>query len=296
MFTIAALLQEPSQNQTAPATAGVFDDPVGWLQTNGLDMGIALLQALAIFVIGRWVAKILISVLNKVMVKRQLDATLIGFITSLCYMALLAMVSIAAIGKLGVDTTSFAAIIAAAGLAIGFALQGSLGNFAAGVMLILFRPFKKGDFIEAAGVMGVVEDIAVFATTMKTGDNKKVIVPNSNLTGGNITNYSANDTRRVDMTFGIGYQDDIKKAKDVLRAIVEADDRVLKEPAVTIAVSELADSSVNFVCRPWVSTADYWGVYFDVHERVKLEFDKHGISIPYPQQDVHMHEAAVGAL
>ena len=183
-------------------------------------------------------------------------------------------------------------IIAAAGLAVGFALQGTLGNFAAGVMLIVFRPFKIGDFIEAGGVTGTVEEIQIFCTIIKTGDNKKVIVPNSDIGGGTITNYSAKPTRRVDMVFGIGYEDDIKKAKQVLERILKADERILKDPAPVIAVSELADSSVNFVVRPWVKSSDYWGVFWDTHETVKVEFDKEGISIPFPQQDVHMHQVA----
>jgi small conductance mechanosensitive channel len=203
---------------------------------------------------------------------------------------LMALVVISALGQIGVNTTSFAAIIGAAGLAIGFALQGSLSNFAAGVMLIIFRPFKAGDFVEAGGVAGVVEDVQVFATVIRTGDNKEITVPNSSITNGSITNYSAKPTRRVDMVFGIGYGDDIKQAKQILHDLVAADPRILADPPVTIAVSELADSSVNFVCRPWVNSGDYWPVLFDITENVKLEFDKNGISIPFPQTDVHVHQ------
>jgi small conductance mechanosensitive channel len=199
-------------------------------------------------------------------------------------------VIVAAIGTLGVQTTSFVAVLGAAGLAVGFALQGSLSNFAAGVMLIVFRPFKAGDYVEAGGTAGSVQEVSIFTTVMKTPDNKKVIIPNSQITGGSITNYSAMETRRVDMVFGIGYGDNIKQAKDTLEQILAADERILKDPAPTIAVSELADSSVNFVVRPWVKTADYWAVYFDLTEKVKLTFDEKGISIPFPQQDVHMHQ------
>jgi small conductance mechanosensitive channel len=199
-------------------------------------------------------------------------------------------VIIAAINTLGVQTTSFIAVIGAAGLAIGFALQGSLANFASGVMLIIFRPFKAGDFVEAGGTSGAVEAIHIFNTVLKTPDNKKVIIPNSKVTGDNIVNYSAKDTRRVDLVFGIGYEDDIRKAKQTLEQIVASDERVLKDPAPTIAVSELGDSSVNFVVRPWVNTADYWSVYFDLTEKVKLTFDDQGISIPFPQTDVHLHK------
>jgi small conductance mechanosensitive channel len=209
-------------------------------------------------------------------------------------MLALTMVIIAALGRLGVNTSSFVAVIAAAGLAIGFALQGSLANFAAGVMLIFFRPFKVGDYVEAGGVSGTVEEVQIFMTALKTPDNKAVVVPNSSITGGNIVNYSAKPIRRVDLVMGIGYGDDIKRAKQVLEQVVSEDDRVLDDPAPTIAVLELADSSVNFAVRPWVRTPDYWSVYFDLTERIKLEFDARGISIPFPQRDVHLHEVAAG--
>ena len=252
--------------------------------------GPPILAFFAILIIGKFVKNIIVKIIGKTMRSRDLDDTLVGFICSLVGMLIMAFVVIAALGQLGVNTSSFAAIVAAAGLAIGFALQGSLGNFAAGVMLIIFRPFKKGDFVEAGGTSGVVEEIQIFCTMIRTGDNKTVIVPNSGITGGNVVNYSTKPTRRVDMVFGIGYDDDIKQAKKVLEDLMAADSRVLKDPAVTIAVSELADSSVNFVCRPWVNSADYWGVFFDTHEAVKYAFDEAGLSIPYPQQDVHMFE------
>ena len=245
--------------------------------------------AAAILFGGIWLAKRIKKYVASTMEKREVDALLASFSSNIIYVALVAFVIIAALGQLGIQTTSFVAIIGAAGLAIGLSLQGSLSNFASGVMIIAFRPFKVGDFIEAGGVSGIVEGIQIFSTQMRTGDNKAVIVPNAGIIGGNITNYSAKDTRRVDLVFGIGYDDDIKKAKDVLTELVNDDERILKDPEPVIAVSELADSSVNFVCRPWVKTADYWGVYFDLTEAVKLRFDKEGISIPYPQQDVHMH-------
>lgn len=245
--------------------------------------------AAAILFGGIWLSKRIKNYVASAMEKREVDVLLASFSSNIIYVALVAFVIIAALGQLGIQTTSFVAIIGAAGLAIGLSLQGSLSNFASGVMIIAFRPFKVGDFIEAGGVSGVVEGIQIFSTQMRTGDNKAIIVPNSNIIGGNITNYSAKDTRRVDLVFGIGYDDDIKKAKDVLAELVNNDERILKDPEPVIAVSELADSSVNFVCRPWVKTADYWGVYFDLTEAVKLRFDKEGISIPYPQQDVHMH-------
>lgn len=246
--------------------------------------------AAAIFIVGRIVVKFLVNMLGKVLRKGQMEEILVNFISSIANMLLLLVVIVAALDQLGVDTTSMIALVGAAGLAIGLALQGSLQNFAAGVMLIVFRPFKEGDFIEAAGVNGVVEHISIFNTIMRTGDNKEVIVPNGNIYSGVIVNYSARDTRRVDMVFGIGYDDDLKKAKALLEEIVTSDERVLKDPAPVIAVSELADSSVNFVVRPWVNSADYWGVMFDTTENVKLRFDQEGISIPYPQMDVHQYK------
>jgi small conductance mechanosensitive channel len=246
--------------------------------------------AAAILFAGIWIAKRLKKYIIVIMEKREIDALLASFTSNIAYIALVAFVIIAALGQLGIQTTSFIAIIGAAGLAIGLSLQSSLSNFASGVMIIAFRPFKVGDFIEAGGVAGVVEGIQIFSTQMRTGDNKAIIVPNSNITGGNITNYSAKDTRRVDMIFGIGYDDDIKKAKDILNKLLENDERVLKDPVPLVAVSELADSSVNFIVRPWVKAEDYWGVMFDYTETVKLTFDKEGISIPYPQQDVHLYK------
>ena len=257
-----------------------------------MNHGPDVLGLIAILVIGRMVAKFVTSIVRKGLGKADVDPTLIGFVSNLLYMGLMALVVISGLGHLGVNTTSFAAIIGAAGLAIGFALQGSLGNFAAGVMLIVFRPFKAGDFVEAGGVMGVVEEVQVFATIICTVDNKEITVPNGSITGGSIVNYSTKPTRRVDMVFGIGYDDDIKQAKQILEDVVSADQRVLADPPPTIAVSELADSSVNFVVRPWVNSGDYWPVLFDITENVKLEFDKQGVSIPFPQTDVHVHQSA----
>ena len=254
--------------------------------------GPMLLKSVITLVIGWLVAKFLRGVFRRVLDKANVEKTLISFLTNVFYMALLTLVVITALGKLGVPTGSFIAVIGAAGLAIGFALQGSLGNFAAGVMLIIFRPFKVGDYIEAAGTSGTVEGIQVFASTLRTPDNKTITIPNSAITAGNITNYSTKPMRRVDLIFGISYGDDIKKAKGILDGILTKDHRVLEDPEPTIAVAELADSSVNIVVRPWVKTEDYWGVFFDITEAVKLEFDAQGISIPYPQQDVHMHQAA----
>lgn len=258
-------------------------------QTLAMDFGIDIIAAIAIFVIGRWIIKVLTGGLRRLMERAEVEPTLVTFLVNITRIILLIFVVLAAISQLGVQTTSVIAVLGAAGLAVGLALQGSLSNFAAGVLIIVFRPYKVGDYIEAAGVGGTVEALQIFNTVLRTPDNKRVIVPNSQITDGVITNYSANDTRRVDMEFGIGYGDDIDKAREVIQSVVDADERILKDPAVQIAVKALADSSVNFVVRPWVSTSDYWGVYFDVTERVKKRFDEEGISIPFPQRDVHIY-------
>lgn len=252
--------------------------------------GMKILIAVLIFFIGKKVAKWISNMSQSTMIKRQVDPALQHFVSSLVYYALLAFVAIAALGQLGIQTASFVAIVGAAGLAIGLALQGSLANFAAGFLILMFRPFKIGDFVDVAGTAGVVQKIQIFTTELTTPDNKLIIIPNSGITSSNITNFSAMDKRRVDLVFGIGYGDDIDKAKALLQSIVDADERILKEPAVTIAVSELADSSVNFVVRPWVKAADFWGVYFGLTETVKKRFDEEGISIPFPQRDVHVHQ------
>ena len=252
--------------------------------------GIKVIAALAIFVIGRWVAKGLRGFIRKMMRRSKVDETLISFVVNLAYVTLLAFVIIAALNQLGIQTASFIAILGAAGLAIGLALQGSLSNFAAGVLMIIFRPFKVDDFIEGAGVAGTVEEIQIFTTQLRSPDNKTIIVPNSKITGDNIINYSTKGTRRVDMVFGIGYEDDIDKARQIILDVVENDERVMKDPAPVALLAELADSSVNFNTRVWSSADDYWGVYFDTTEMVKKRFDAEGISIPYPQRDVHVHK------
>jgi small conductance mechanosensitive channel len=253
-----------------------------------LPWGLKILLALIIFYVGRMVVGIIVKSIRKLLLARQMDEILVSFLTSIIRWVLLLFVIVAALSQLGINTTSLVALLGAAGLAIGLSLQSSLSNFASGVMLIIFRPFTKGDFVEAGGATGVVESISIFTTTMTTPDNKEVIVPNGSILGNNITNYSARDTRRVDMVFGISYDDDIRRARQLLEEIVAADDRVLTEPEPVIALSELADSSVNFIVRPWVNTADYWSLLWDTTEAVKLKFDEAGISIPYPQMDVHL--------
>ncbi len=256
--------------------------------------GLKVIAAIAIFLIGRAIAKMVKAGVAKAMQKGKSDPILISFTTNMLYAALLAFVIIAALGQIGIQTTSFIAILGAAGLAIGLALQGSLSNFAAGVLMIIFRPFKQGDFIEGAGVAGIVEEVHIFNTIMRTGDNKTVIIPNGGLMNGNIVNYSTKPTRRIDLVIGIGYDDDIKKAKQILSELMQHEPRILKNPEPTLGLLELADSSVNFAVRPWVNSADYWGVHFDLLEAIKLRFDQDGISIPYPQQDLHLHGELCG--
>ncbi len=258
-----------------------------------IPIGINIIVAIAVFIIGKWLAKkitnIVVSLLTRV---KGMDVTLVKFLENIIYYILMMVVILTALSKLGVETTSFFAILGAAGLAIGLALKDSLGNFASGVMLIMFKPFKLGDFVTVAGVSGTVKEISIFSSIIITGDNQKMIVPNGAITAGTIVNVNANPTRRVDLVVGIGYDDDIKKAKDVLTNILESNDKIIQDKGLTVAVSELADSSVNFVVRAWVNTPDYWAVKFALTEQVKLRFDNEGISIPYPQQDVHHHNQA----
>jgi small conductance mechanosensitive channel len=255
-----------------------------------LPWGVNILTALAVFIAGRIVIGLVMRLVKKLLNKSQMDNMLINFITSIMGSLLLLFVIVASLDQLGVNTSSLIAIVGAAGLAIGLSLQDSLKNFAAGVLLVVFRPFREGDFVEAAGVSGVIESISIFSTVMRTGDNREIIVPNGPIYSGVITNYSKRDTRRVDMVFGIGYEANLLHAKKLLAEILAEDERILPEPKTVIAVSELADSSVNFVVRPWVKTTDYWGVLWDTNEKVKLRFDEAGISIPVPQMDVHVHK------
>ncbi len=259
-----------------------------FLSTYVIPWAINIVFAIAIFIVGRMVAKMIVQLLKKILHKTGMDDILINFVSSIANAALLLFIIIAALDQLGVDTTSLIAVLGAAGLAVGLALQNSLQNFASGVMLIVFRPFKAGDMVEAGGTAGVVESITIFNTVMRTGDNREVIIPNGSIYNGNIVNYSARATRRIDMVFGIGYDDDIKQAKEIMQDILGQDERIHKEPAPLVAVAELADSSVNFNVRPWVNTGDYWAVKFDLTEKIKLAFDANNISIPYPQMDLHI--------
>jgi small conductance mechanosensitive channel len=250
--------------------------------------GLKVIGAILILLIGWWLAKLVSNLAAKALRRSRTEETLVRFLHSLCYIALMTFVVIAALRQLGMETTSAVAVIGAAGLAIGFALQGSLSNFAAGVMMIIFKPFKAGDFVEAGGVTGSVQEIGIFTTILNSPDNVRVIVPNGQITGTTIHNFTANGTRRVDLVIGVSYDDDLDKAKKVIEQVLAADERILKDPQWTVAVSALADSSVNFVVRPWVKSSDYWAVYFDTTSKIKLALDRNGVTIPYPQRDVHI--------
>jgi len=261
-----------------------------WIAENAGSWALQTGIAIAIFLVGKIVARQISKLIQKGMQRAGSDPILVGFIGNVSYGILLVAVVLAAIDSLGVNVTSLMAILGAAGLAIGLALKDSLGNFAAGVMIIIFRPFKIGDYITAGGTAGSVDEIGLFATMMHTPDNQRIIVPNSSIIGGTITNTSALPTRRIDLVFGIGYDDNIGQARDIIMSVLEADERILADPAPGVAVAELGDSSVNLNVRPWVESADYWAVRPDLLETIKVRFDEAGISIPYPQQDVYMHE------
>lgn len=269
----------------------MFDQMMSYLSKNQdflLNSAVNLLIALVIFYIGRWLALGAARLVSKALLLRKVDRAVVSFLSSIVYAGALIAVALIALSHLGIQTTSFIAILGAAGLAIALALQGSLSNFASGVLIIIFRPFKAGDMVDVAGISGVVERIDIFQTIFKTGDNKKIIVPNSQITGGPIINYSAEPRRRIDLVIGISYDSDLRLAKQILHDILSNDPRVLKDPASVVAVSALADSAVQLVVRPWVQAADYWPVYWDILEKVKLDFDQQGIEIPFPQMSLHM--------
>lgn len=256
----------------------------------GMEYGPKILAAIAVWIIGSWIIKAIANAISRLMDKSKIDGTLKPFLTSLTSSLLKVMLVISVLGMLGVEMTSFIAILGAAGLAVGMALSGTLQNFAGGVIILIFKPFKIGDVIEAQGFIGSVKEIQIFDTVLKTADNKTIIIPNGGLSTSAMTNFSTEKTRRVDWTIGIAYGDDVDKAKQVIRELAHADTRILKDPEVFIAVSELADSSVNFTVRAWVNAADFWGVYFEMNENIYKVFAKEGLNIPYPQMDVHLHK------
>lgn len=253
-----------------------------------LNWGGRIVAAILIFLIGRWIVGILVRVFASAVAKANVEETLVRFLSSLVRMTLLVFVILTAVSALGVNTLNFIAILGAAGLAIGLALKDSLSNFSSGVMLVFFRPFKVGDFVEVAGVAGTIHAVRMFSTTIKTGDNRVITVPNSLIYGSTITNYSAEPTRRIDLMIGISYNDDIPRAKALIQDILSSDDRVLDDPAPAMLLVELADSSVNIAVRPWVNSGDYWATRSDLLERIKTVLEQNGLSIPYPQHDVHI--------
>jgi len=268
---------------------GLTKDMMNSLIEIGSSIGISLLLALVILIIGRQLVKLVLRLITVALEKSNVEDTVRIFVTNLLNTLLMILVFIAAINQLGIETTSIIAVLGAAGLAIGLALQGSLSNFAAGILIVIYRPYKVGDYIEAGNHAGTVKDIQIFSTVLKTPDNKIVVVPNGSIMNGSIVNYSDQDTRRVDLIISCSYEDDIDKVRSVLEGILKKEKRILKDPKPQIAVAELADSSVNFIFRPWVKRTDYLPVYYSLLEEVKKRFDKEGISIPYPQSDVHIH-------
>lgn len=264
-----------------------FDEK--WLDL-AIDWANLIWPALLLLLLGMWLIKRVVRLMERLLKRKNMDEAATHFIGQIAHTILMVLLLITVMGQLGVDTTSLIAVLGAAGLAVGLALKGSLENLAAGILLVSQQPFKKGDFIDGAGVSGSVDKITMLNTRLKTVDNKMVVVPNSSLINDNLTNFSAHDTRRLDMTVGIGYDDDLLKAKEVLKRLVDEEPRRLPEPESMVAVSELADSSVNFTVRIWVKSSDYWDTYFDMTEKVKLTLDKEGISIPYPQSDVHLYQ------
>ena len=256
----------------------------------GITVGSKILFAVIVLIVGRWIVRRLNKLVNKILTKREVDASLTTFVRSLVSITLNLLLVIVIIGILGIETSSFIALFASSGVAVGMALSGTLQNFAGGVMILLFKPFKVGDFIEAQGQSGTVREIQIFNTILTTADNKVIIIPNGGLSTGLMKNYSKEPTRRVDWEFGIAYGDDYTKAREVLARLLDADSRVLKEPPYFIALTSLGASSVNIVVRAWVNSADYWGVYFDMNEKVYKTFAQENLNIPFPQMDIHLHQ------
>jgi small conductance mechanosensitive channel len=274
--------------------ADTLQELVALYSPDVITIGVRAASALAMILLGYWAAKFISGLTRKTMVKRDIDTTLTNFLVKLVFCIIFALAAIPALAHAGIQTASVIAALGAAGLAVGLALQGSLANFAAGVLLIAFRPCRVGDWIDAGGCSGSVESISLFSTILLTGDYKRIVIPNAKVMSDAITNYSAMPRRRIDLIVGISYEADMRTAKQILQKLVAADERILKDPAPTIAVSELANSSVNLVCRPWVATSDYWPTRWQLTEDIKTEFDAAGVGIPYPQIDVHFHKEATG--
>ena len=292
MLHLFQILAQSPETTTEPAGLNVFFHGVEhYLGENGSDLLWNFLAAIMILVIGRWAAKLVTRIIEKLTTRARVDETLVKFVSNMAYWAMLVMIIVAAIDQVGIDTTSFAALIAASGLAVGLALQGSLSNFVAGVMIILFKPIRVGDYAEAGGTAGVVEGIQIFHTMMRTGDNKQIIVPNSMITGDTITNFSAKNTRRIDLVIGCGYDDDLSAVKQFLEEVLQTEEEILEDPEPIVRVHELGDSSINFIVRPWVPSSEYWEVKWSLTEKIKLGFDERGFTFPFPSRDVHVHNA-----
>ena len=252
------------------------------------EYGLKVIGAVLIVLVGRWVAKLLSGLVGRVLARAKLDPTLVPFLENLSYTGMLVFVAVAALDQVGVETASFIAVLGAAGLAVGLALQGSLANFASGVLLLVFKPFRVGDFVEVGDAKGKVQAIQIFNTVLNSPDNVRIIVPNGQVTGGSIRNYTVNSTRRIDLVVSVSYDDDLRKARRVIETVLAADPRILADPAPIVAVSEMADSSMDFIVRPWVKTTDYWDVYWDLTEKLKVAMDEHGLTIPFPQQEIYI--------
>ncbi|MGL5665488.1 MAG: mechanosensitive ion channel family protein [Shewanella sp.] len=252
--------------------------------------GLKILFALIIFFVGKYFSGVAQKLVRKVLNSRKIDPTVVSFVANLAWAVVFVFTIIATLGQIGVQTASLVAVIGAAGLAVGFALQGSLSNFASGVLMVLFRPCRVGDYIEAAGIAGTVDEITIFSTKLRTPDNKVIVAPNSSIMNGTITNYSASENRRIDLVIGVSYSADIAQTKKVLTEILDNNQYVLKEPGYTVGLSELANSSINFVVRPWVKTADYWTARFQILEQIKNALDAANIEIPFPQMDIHVKQ------
>jgi small conductance mechanosensitive channel len=297
-FFVTAIPAAAEQTQSAQAAAEapktqpqhILDTIQQFLATKGTDFVLNLLAAILIFIIGRWLSKLISTIIARVMTRAKVERLLVTFVQHMSYFVLLAFVIIAALDRVGIKLTAAIAVLGAAALAIAFALQGSLSNFAAGILMVIFKPFKVGDFVEIAGVQGTVQEIQVLTTVINSLDNIRIIIPNAQVTSGTIHNFTANGTRRVDLKIGISYGDDLKKAKQVIEGVLAADERILKNPAPTVAVYELGNSSVDFAVRPWVKPSDYWDVYFDITEKLKLTIESNGLTIPFPQRDVHIKD------
>jgi len=296
-LALAAAGNDPNAETgaTSPFTLGSAQEILGRVYALLAEYGLKVVGALLIFAIGRWLAKVLSGLAAKAMQKAKVDPTLIPFLENLTYTAMLVFVVLAVLERLGVKTASAIAVLGAAGLAVGLALQGSLSNFASGVLLLVFKPFRVGDFVETGSVKGTVQAVHLFNTVLNSPDNIRIIVPNAQVTGGSILNYTVNGTRRVDLVACISYEDDIKKAKRVIENVLAQDKRILAEPAPQVVVGEMADSSINFFVRPWVKVADYWDVYFALTENLKIAIEEHGMTIPFPQQEITVKSGAAVA-